>query len=252
MKMFLLTFALASSLFAQNPGPALTGAISTSSSGTTNHARQFNGTSDYLNSASAIGSPLGVQFATTFWLYTASGFSTNDDILMETSTDYDLVNGFIIDPNSSAHSAFIWEYHGGGGYFGCSFAWPSSGWHQYVLNMVMGSFCGAYVDGVAQTTTNFINTNTVTSVANNTFYFMSRAGTTLFLTGRLSEPAFYSGVISSADATALAACGRPTSVTSATLEYYWPINQTSPEVATTGGVNLTVNGTTNVASHCSF
>jgi hypothetical protein len=251
-------------LLAQGPGPAVTGAIANGGgSGTTNHARQFNGTSDYLQSASALSALSGVNpFSVSFDLYW-NAFANDDELALESSSSWSVTPGaFVVDPNSNVSPAsgnFMWSETSGTSneYFLCWIARPSAAaWHHYVLTMnTIGStpVCTAYVDGISQGVfTGNVGLPPSAALSSQIFNVMSRNGSSLFAAGRISSPAIYSGVVDSTDASALGGCGRPTSVTSATLLYYWPINQTSPEVATTGSINLTVNGTTNVASSCSF
>lgn len=251
-------------LLAQGPGPAVTGAIANGSGGgTTNHARQFNGTSDYLQSASALTALSGVNpFSVSFDLWWNS-FANDDHLALESSASWSVTPGaFAVDPDSSISPStgnFLWSVTGGTAseYFQCWLARPSAAaWHHYVLTMNASSstpVCTAYVDGssVGVSTGNVGNPPSAT-LSSQVLNVMARNGSSLFAAGRMSSIAIYSGVVNSTDAAALGSCGRPTAVTSATLLYYWPINQTSPEVATTGSINLTVNGTTNVASPCSF
>jgi len=229
--------------------------------GTTNHARQFNGTSDSLQSASPLSSLSGVgTVSLAFWMYW-DAFANNDELAFESSANYNSNNGaFLVDPNTSGGggvSAGVFQYSvnlaGAGVHLDCAFTRPSAAaWHQYVLilDATSGS-CGAYVDGAVPSGLTTVNSHTGT-FSSQTLNVMSRNNASLFGAGRMSEISVFSGTINSSDASLLAACGRPTSVSSASLLYYWPINQTSPETPTTGGINLTVNGTTNVASLCSF
>jgi hypothetical protein len=225
--------------------------------GTTTHARQFNGSTGWLNSASALSNSLSTnKVSVSFWLYW-DAFANDDKLAMEWSTNFGSANAILIDPDESSTGKFAFVYHAvvGSKFLGCNFTRPSAAaWHQYVLTIdIAGQSCTAYLDGVSQTITVYLNqAPTNAGLDSATVYLMSRAGSSLFGAGRMSEPAVYNGQVNSTDAASLGSCGRPTSVSSATLIYYWPINQTSPEVATTGGVNLTVNGTTTVASQCSF
>src|SRR4051812_27889961 len=81
--------------------------------GTTNHARQFNGTSDYLTSAAALSGLNGVgQFSVSFDLYW-DNFTNNDMILMQSSNSWTLSPGAVlIDPNSNIAGQtgqFVWS-----------------------------------------------------------------------------------------------------------------------------------------------
>ena len=235
------------------------------SSGTTNHARQFNGTSDALQSASAIPAASGPQWSLSFDMYW-DAFANDDKLAFETSANHNTVLGaWIVDPNASdgsTPSEFEWDIqttNSRGNYWYCGMARPSAAaWHHYVLTLdTTGGAsvtCTAYVDGVSQTISHSGRQGTGGAItpSSQVLNVMSRNASSLFGAGRMSSIAYYSGIVNSTDASSLAGCGRPTAVTSATLIAYWPINQTSPEIPTTGAVNLNVTGTTNVASVCSF
>lgn len=236
------------------------GVTAPGTSGNTNHGRQFNGTNQSLQSASALSSMSGISTVSmSFWMYW-DAFADDDKLAFEFSSNYNSNNGAIlVDPDSSGGGGVpsgIFQYSvniaGTGQHLDCTITRPSAAaWHQYVLvlNASAGT-CAAYVDGSnASPTTVNSHTGTFSSQVMNV---MSRDNSSLWGAGRMSEIAIFSGTVNSTDAAALASCGRATAVTSATLLYYWEINQASPEVPTTGSVNLNVNGATNVASHCSF
>jgi hypothetical protein len=252
----LIVLMTATCCVAQNPGPSITGAIATSSSGTTNHARQFNGTSDYLVSASSLSltglttSTIALEFR-AYW----NAWGTNDLLAFESSTNSNSNPGaFIVDMNSSAYSGNIqYAVRETSGFLICTIAQPSAAaWHSYLLFWnISSNSCAAYVDGSSVTATVQATGTAGGFFTSQTLYVMSRAGSSLFGAGRMSEMAILNGTPTSTDASVFAACGRP-QIPGGSMPYYWPINQTSPEVATTGGINLNVNGTTNVASPCTF
>lgn len=233
--------------------------------GNTNHARQFNGTSNALQSASAIPAASSAQWSLSFDMYW-NAFANDDKLAFETSANHNSVKGaWIVDPNSSdasTPSLFEWDIEFAAApsfYWYCGIPRPSAAaWHHYVLTMDTSSgssvTCTAYVDGTSQAiTSGRIGSGPVAiTPTSQVLNVMSRNAASLFGAGRMSSIAYYNGIVNSTDASSLASCGRPTSVSSATLIAYWPINQTSPEVPTTGAVNLNVTGTTNVASVCSF
>lgn len=229
--------------------------------GTTNHARQFNGTSDSLQSVSALSSLSGLNAVSlSFWMYWDT-FANTDNLAFESSANANSNAGaFIVNPNSSGGcsiSSGLFEFAAATGtscsLLVCTFNRPTSGaWHQYVLTMNFSAgTCGAYVDGSIPTGLTVVGSSTGT-FSSQILNVMSRNNSSLFAAGRMSEIAIFNGTVNSSDASLLASCGRPTSVSSATLIYYWPIKQVSPETPTTGSINLAVNGTTNVASNCSF
>jgi hypothetical protein len=219
--------------------------------GGTNHGRQFNGTSDYLNSPSLSSLAGKTQVSLSFWMYWNT-FANNDSLAFETSSNYNSNSGaFIVDPNSSAGNFEFSVFVGGGSYLSCTMSRPTAAaWHQYVLAWDTGAgTCQAYIDAFFQAVATTSQTGTFTTQP---MYIMSRAGSSLFAGGRISAISIFSGILTPLDAANLAGCNAPTTISDATLLYYWPINQTSPEVPTTGSGNLTVNGTSNVASQCNF
>lgn len=229
--------------------------------GTTNHARVFNGTSDFLvmasNSSTFINPLPSSNITESFWLKWTT-FSNNNAAAAEWSSNSDTTNGaFAIVPNSTT-GIFLYDMHTAGitPYTICTFARPTAGvWHHYTLVIQASPICVAYIDGISVTTT-VVASGAGAALAIAQLYIMSRAGSSQFGTGSMSQFAIYDGAVNSTEAAAMAACTlAPPGVSSATLLYYWPFNQTSPEAQTAGSqgpISLTVNGTTNTTSPCTF
>jgi hypothetical protein len=214
-------------------------------------ARTFNGSSDSLQSASTINLASSKIISLSFWMAWTT-FANTDNLAFETSENFNSHNGtLIVDPNDSSTSAFAF-YSLSTGLLKCHFARPSTAVHHYLLiwdtTTPSSGTCTAYVDGVSQTVTVDINGNDGAGFGNYTLNVMSRNNASLFAAAsKVSDIAIWKSALTSGNATTLAACGNPQSLSP---DFYWPINQTSPEVATDGGVNLTVNGTTNSAANC--
>ncbi len=215
-------------------------------------ARTFNGSSDNLQSAATVDLTSTTQISISFWLYWNT-FANDDSLAFESSSNYNSNAGaFIIDPNDSSGFFQFSVYQPG--YFGCHITRPSAAaWHHYLLTLdittVNAGTCTAYVDGVNATPTIDINAGAGTlTFGNYTLNMMSRNAASLFGAGRMSDIAIWKSILTSGNAASLAACTSPSLIGS--VAFYWPINQTSPEVATTGGVNLTVTGTTNSSASC--
>jgi hypothetical protein len=215
-------------------------------------ARQFNGTNQYLQSASAVNLS-GTQVLTiSFFLYWDT-FSNNDDFGIElTGNCGSNVGGFAINPNE-ASGVFEFAVCGnvpGVNYLACTIARPSAAaWHHYMLQWSATGVntCQAYVDGSSVTTTKALDNIAATNFANSTLNVFSRNAASLFGAGRISELAIWGSTLSSGNATSLAAYTAASSIDPGNLLYYWPINGTSPEPATVGSVALTVTGATVVA-----
>lgn len=216
-------------------------------------ARTFNGSSDNLQSASTVNLSSTKVISLSFWLYW-DAFSNDDKLAFESSSNYNSNTGtFIVDVNSSSpNNTFTFSVHDSG-YLACSFAWPSAtAWHHYLLildNTTGGAgTCSAYVDGISAAPSVAVNTASGSDFGDFTLNVMSRNASSLFGAGRISDIAIWKSALTSGDATSLAACTNPSLI--GTVAFYWPINQVSPETASTGGVNLTVNGTSNSAASC--
>lgn len=228
-------------------------------------ARLFNGTSDALQTASAmtLGSP--TKLAISFWLWwdtNGSGF----EMAMETSDlagsgDWTSNNGILVCPNFSAGGA---KFMYGAAGDNASVAQPSTGtFHHHVVNFDVGQtgnhVISAYLDGASDTLTNNTTSGTNVTLGDNFLNFMDRAGGSLFGAGRMADVAIWTGInLSGTDVSNLNGGTLPTSVQSGNLTYYWKIcGDNSPETATTGSLNLTVTGTTKtshpsvISSSCS-
>ena len=225
----------------------------------TNHARSFNGSSDYLQSASALSIGSVSTISLVFDAYKPS-YTNSDSWLIASRTAFSTSDGtFYVDPDCSSPSGqFCVTVHENYGTLTCYFARPSAAaWHHYVIDLYSGGSagtCTVYVDGSSVSVSYSSQTGNVTNFYADQIDVGQRIdyGPALEFVGYLSRIAIFTGSVSSANASAIASCGSPTLATSATLINYWPINQTSPELPTTGSINLNVSGTTNVASPCTF
>jgi len=219
---------------------------------TDQHARTYNGTSDHLVSAASLSGMAGIhQFSITFALSKTAWSGTV--IIAESSANYNSNAGaFVV---FSSPSVIDWAVRTAGGYTECTIPVGSTGsFHWYTLTLdTSGSTgtCTAYKDGGSVTAT-VTGSSGSTAFTNQTLNVMSRNGTSLFSAGTLSSVSLYSGVITLTDAAALASCGSPSSVKSATVIYYWPMNQGSPEPASVGGTGLNVTGSANATGPCTF
>ena len=239
----------------QEPAGGVTG-----TSGTVNQAhlgRQFNGTSDFLQSSANLTTLSSSPILTiSFWLYQNS-FGNTDALALECSSNFNgSVGCFYVNPNSSASGKFDFAvFTGSSTYLTCSFTRPAAAaWHQYTLVLNITSTngaCAAYMDGTNQSATKNTGSTALGGFASNQpLYVMSRGGASLFNAGRITSIAMWTAD-ESANATTLASCSTDiTTVDNAQLAYYWKIQQVSPETPTVGTPNLNVTGTTNVGGPC--
>lgn len=223
-------------------------------------ARQTNGTDQYLNSASAIDLSATNKIAVQAWLWWDT-FGNDDDLAIELGVG-DESGSFLVDPNHSVSTQFATWVLGDTANNGQYFTRPSNAaWHHYIFNYDLSAggsgaeVASVYLDGSAVTFGGTAGTSdNGGNFSNRTLYLMSRAGTSLFGAGRIAEVAVWTGGnISGAEASSLYNGGNGAAAnsvsTTATLAHYWKLCGTAdPEPATTGGVNMTVNGAT-AATH---
>jgi hypothetical protein len=214
-------------------------------------ARSFNGTSQYLKSASAL-TALGsaTRIAIAFWINTT--FASDDDILLETSANSNSnVGAFKVIGDESSSGRFWVDFLGNIGKTSGKVVPPSnSAWHHVLINMVSNStqvLESVYIDGTSQSLTlgsAFSNTGTFSSQV---LYVMSRGGTALFADGSMADLCIWipDTALGSTEASALAAGRRAGTQRTSEVAYWWPlVGTTSPEPADTGGIDLTVSGAT--------
>lgn len=158
-------------------------------------AGSFNGTSQAL-STGVIDFASSAQVTLEMWLdWTA--YANNDDLLAETSTNFNSNDKTLfIDPNSSGSSQFDVSAKGIGGttYNGGHFTRPASGLKHFVFTWDFALSIGgalmekAYVNGAAQTITQDTSqANNTLTFSNYSLYLMSRGASSLFGAGKLDE-----------------------------------------------------------------
>lgn len=217
-------------------------------------ARLFNGTSDFLASASALNLSADQRIAIAFW--TDTTFAADDNILLELSVNSNTNDGtFKVIADESGSNTFWVDMAGnvGKNIRNCPPP-PSSTWHQVVINLNFGNPAATeiesiYIDAVPQTLSGTSTVDNTGTFGNYVLYVMSRAGAALFADGALADLAIWapSSALSQADVTALQTA-RAGTVRPGELAYYWPLlGTTSPEPATVGAIALNVTGATQTA-----
>lgn len=169
------------------------GALMTPDSSSTS----FNsGTSDAASAAIDL-SPYSV-ITIECWLAWAA-FANNDQLLGEYSTNYNVNNAFIIDPNSSTTLGFQWVMStSAGNHFDATMTRPGGSfvWHQYAATLDRTTpAITCYLDGVKVSTSNSVANSIGGNFSNSTLYFMSRATSSLFGNGNLEEYAIFAGAL---------------------------------------------------------
>jgi len=215
--------------------------------------RQFDGTDDALVSASAINLSGSPSLSVSFWLWW-DAFADDDDNAMthgyDTATNY-----FRITPNNGSGLFTV----GQSGNIGPNFAEydrasiSTGAWHHFVAILdrtQAADEVDLYLDGSIMTPANRPD------VENNTDNFSSDELNIMRISaafggygaGRIADVAIWTSVLSGGNITSLSGGTLPSAISPAPA-YYWKICGTSsPETATTGGVNLTlVDAPTQVA-----
>ncbi len=220
-------------------------------------ARQFDGISDYVVTASALtlsGSP---KLTLAFWLWWDAYDNLDANSLLALGNGTSQTGTIYLAPNSTAGTFKAFVLDAPATQFSYEFARPSAAaWHHYVMSMdrsLTGAaqLTGLWVDGATPGSLAIVTADDLTgNWIDDVVYSMSYLSGTFPGAGRLAEEAWYSGYnFVQADVDALynggagaiaSAVGTPT--------YYWRIpGLASPEPFSVGGINLTVSGTTFVA-----
>jgi len=208
-------------------------------------ARQFNGTDQSLQSASAINLSAFTKLSISVWFY-SDGFANDNDLMMELSPVSSNPGTFAINPNESS-GVFQAEVRGDTAGNRSQFSRPSAtAWHHYAFHFdfteAVNEVPIIWVDGVSQSLTPS-GTDNAGTFANDVLNFMSRNNAGLFYAGRLAEVAIYGGVLLTQGQVDSLQTTKPHLVGSATFGWHLD-GTTSPEPNFVGGVDLTVNGAT--------
>lgn len=121
-------------------------------------AGTFNGTTQALNTTSNI-TMSGVNKVTLSMWINIPAYNNSDDILAEWSTNFNSINGLLVDPNSSSTTQWDLSMHSfsPAGYNSGHFTRPATGVHYcvFTFDRTTGTAIGvaAWIDGVSQTMT---------------------------------------------------------------------------------------------------
>jgi hypothetical protein len=222
-------------------------------------ARQFNGTSQALQSASALALSAYNTVTICWWMWW-NGFANDDQLAMEYSANYNsFPDTFLVDPNAASG---FWESNVVGEDSAHSSTYriarpTAAAWHHYGLRMDFtqdgfGKIPAFYIDGASVTVTNILSGFTATNqnFSNQILNVMSRNGAALWAAGRCCELAIWSSVTSPSAANiadmfngGASGNGKSAAFYPTNLRYYWKIDgTTSPEPENSGGIALTLIG----------
>lgn len=158
-------------------------------------AVSFNGTSQFGSVALALSG--ATSWTLEFWLKW-NAYADDDAAVFEHTVNWNSANGgLLVLPNSSSDGGGLFSFgYGSSNRLRGTIVRPSAAaWHHYAL-VFAPSVLKAYVDGTSQTVT-LRQTDAGDALIDDTLYFMSRAGASLFGGGSLDEVAIYKTEISS-------------------------------------------------------
>lgn len=222
-------------------------------------ALQFNGSTDHADSASAINYSAASKMAIAFWLWidAYSGVSQ----YAYSHKDAGTTNRVNMAPDSAGSLWYIERVDTGPLATTGEFTRPSAAaWHHFLINIDITKLSAEidtiYVDGSSVGITRNTDQNTTGNFPNAILGLMyRREASDLFVAGRLAELAMWSDLLlTGADALALYGNGPlgesstailASAVASGSPANYW--RMLTDGVASLGGINLTLTGTSQVA-----
>jgi hypothetical protein len=196
-------------------------------------ARKFlSSNSDYLVSSGNLTALNGVsKFTLSCWVW-VDAYSNSDQIAMELSANYNNNTGaFLFDiDEATGDSGFLTQSSNGS--FHNRVLWTrlsAAAWHHYVIGIDLNiTITHLWLDGV-DGSADVGGSPPGGNFNSYPLYFMSRAGSSLFLSGRLQEVAIWPGInLTQAAAQALFRGASPLNVFPSYLAYYWPIVPETP------------------------
>jgi hypothetical protein len=222
-------------------------------------ARQANGTTQYLVSASTLNLSAFNKMSFSFWIQINTLDTTRRYAL--NFGDDGTQNGcsaIIVADTSSLQQVFTKSV---GGYTAIGFPYMTANvWHHMAVNIDFSVTAtpsptvpqvmipNVWIDGTAITCTNTASSAASGPLVNGLLRLFSHVTGTNFLNGQIAEIAIYAGyLLTSTDVTNLrnAGAGRDPRTVGSGLAYYWPLmGTTSPEPALVGGIAMTVSGAT--------
>ena len=171
----------------------VTGAIVNTTDCKYGNCYSFDGFNDHISASMNLSSTNIITLS--FWL-NWNTFSNDDDLAFELTINYNNnAGGFLVDPNSAANGGGKFEiahsHNGQATVHASTFSRPSTDvFHHYVIIFDKSTNPDnhtVYVDGTLQSIDTFLSIDSTDNFADDTLYFMSRAGGSLFGDGILDE-----------------------------------------------------------------
>jgi hypothetical protein len=223
-------------------------------------AQAFAGSSQHTHSQYRLTLAPYAKASISFWLNWTT-FADDDRLAVEYSSNYNRNAGtFIIDPNSSAPDRGRFDV--GVNTTGsppaqtvAGFARPKAGvWNHIVATFDLSQTGAAqipavYVNGRAQSLTYRATAGVASNFTNHTLYLMSRAGSSLFGAGAMSDLAIFRDPLSIAQVAGRANGVDPRLVATGPLDllYYWTMSVLRPEPNWGWNTNALIPATTAAA-----
>lgn len=219
-------------------------------------ARLFDGINDWLQSASDFDYSATNKLTVSFWCWMDDQIPPNFDLLLEVTPDMNASQvGFYFSPYNPINALDL-TMKGDVGNSSALFSLESlfGEWFHVALTLdksLPTNEVNVWKDGALLTPSSRpSNSDNTNNFGISPWYFMSRAGTTLFAPGRLAEFAIYPDILTADDIIQLAAGFQPLFVRRDLNPRYWPLlGQNSPETFMLGDINLAVNGATQAPTH---
>jgi hypothetical protein len=217
-------------------------------------ARQFNGTNQALQSASAIDLSSTNVVTVSVWIKPTTWPASSTEVVVELSADATLQTDsfFFYHYNSTTQGTYL-KGNVGDSDADYSPAHTAGTWQHYVLIYDMSlstNEVDMYFNGSLETPDiRNTNNNNTGNFGNRILNFMARNATSNWRDGEIADIAIWKSRLSAGNISSLAG-GTLASAISPAPDFYWKIcGDTSPEPATLGGISLNLVGSPTKVDH---
>lgn len=199
-------------------------------------------------------------FTLSYWYYNdtapGTGYPNRWSIISSVGFSGSYFNfGVIHDEASGSGIEFIWTHANDAfDFFNTTTYQPNDTgtWHHVLIaNDYTAANAVIYVDGVSQAITTGITSSTPEVFPNVTETLIGATSAGEFMDGRIADVALWSGILlNQSEATALAKGARPSTIRSANLQHWWPLDGIvlpEPDLAGLAANMASGNGTTGIA-----
>jgi hypothetical protein len=204
-------------------------------------ARSFNGTSDYLNYATAVRTTTPLTMAC--WAkWNTLGTSTMLMTIGDSSSTTTLLNRFRLSKNASDLVIAATANTTTSGTSSGGTVTATNTWYHCAGIYTSSTSRTGYLDGVAGTAnTTSLTPSSLDDTTIGASIYSGGAGT--YMDGQIAEAGIWNVALTAAEITSLAKGVSPLMIRPASLISYWPlIGQTSPEIDLRSRFEMTVNG----------